>query len=86
MIIDHVLQEPEWIAPCVREFKSVKVVFVAVRCPLDVLEIREQARCDRRVGLARYPYDRVHSHDTYDLEVDTSTMYVDEAYWRSVSM
>jgi hypothetical protein len=37
-------------------------------------------------GLARYPYDRVHSHDTYDLEVDTSTMYVDEAYWRSVSM
>ena len=78
VIIDHVLQEPEWIAPCVREFKSVKVVFVAVRCPLDVLEIREQARRDRRVGLARYQYDRVHSHDTYDVEVDTSTMSVDE--------
>ena len=78
VIIDHVLQEPSWVAPCVKAFEDLQVVFVGVRCSLDVLESREKDRGDRQVGMARYQYDRVHSHDTYDVEVDTSKVSVDE--------
>lgn len=78
VIIDHVLERPTWVAPCVREFESVEVVFVAVRCSLEVLEAREKARGDRHLGLARGQYDNVHSHGTYDVEVDTSKMTVEE--------
>ena len=46
--------------------------FVAVRCPLDVLEQREQQRQDRTLGQARAQLDLVHAHGVYDLEVDTS--------------
>jgi chloramphenicol 3-O phosphotransferase len=78
MIIDHVLQEPSWVAPCVKAFDGLEVVFVGVHCSLDVLEAREKSRGDRQVGMARYQYDRVHSHNTYDVEVDTSEMTVEQ--------
>src|SRR6056297_607177 len=47
VIVDHVLQEPSWVAPCVKVFWNLKVVFVGVHCPLDVLETREKARDER---------------------------------------
>lgn len=72
VIVDHVL-EPHWVGPCVNAFADLKVTFVAVRCPLAVLETREKARGDREIGLARYQYERVHVDETYDVEVDTST-------------
>jgi chloramphenicol 3-O phosphotransferase len=37
-----------------------------------VLEQREHVRGDRLIGLARYQFDRVHVHEYYDWEVDTS--------------
>ena len=76
VIVDHVLQEPSWVAPCVKAFRNLKVVFVGVRCPLDVLETREKARDERQNGMARYQYERVHSHNIYDIEVDTSKLSV----------
>jgi chloramphenicol 3-O phosphotransferase len=77
IIVDTVLEEPSWVAPCVMAFEGLDVVFVAVRCSLEVLERREKARGDRRAGLARYQYGRVHSICVYDLEVDSSIMPLD---------
>jgi chloramphenicol 3-O phosphotransferase len=82
VIVDTVLQEPAWIAPCVRAFEGLEVIFVAVRCSLETLESRESARGDRRVGMARYQYDRVHAHGVYDLEVDTSIVPLGECVSR----
>jgi chloramphenicol 3-O phosphotransferase len=48
------------------------VSFVGVFAPLDVLEARERLRGDRRIGLARWQYERVHKNDVYDLELDAS--------------
>ncbi len=78
VIIDQVLQESSWMEPCVQAFEGLDVVFIGVRCPLDVLEAREKARGDRQAGMALYQYDRVHSHGTYDVEVDSSKLSVDE--------
>jgi chloramphenicol 3-O phosphotransferase len=46
--------------------------FVGLFAPLDVLEARERARGDRRIGLARWQYARVHAGVAYDLEIDTT--------------
>jgi chloramphenicol 3-O phosphotransferase len=39
---------------------------------LAVLEEREKARGDRRSGLARFQFERVHDQKQYAMEVDTS--------------
>ena len=41
---------------------GLRVVFVGVCCPLDVLESREKERGDRQIGTARYQYDRVYAN------------------------
>jgi chloramphenicol 3-O phosphotransferase len=48
------------------------VPFVGVFAPLHVLEARERQRGDRRIGLARWQYERVHMDTIYDLEIDAS--------------
>jgi chloramphenicol 3-O phosphotransferase len=72
VIADHVLVEPAWLYQCTNLFCSLPAFFIGVRCPLEVLELREQARRNRTSGQARAQYDLVHAHGIYDLEVDTS--------------
>jgi chloramphenicol 3-O phosphotransferase len=72
VIADHVLVEPDWLRQCIRLFSPLPAFFVGVRCPLEVLEQREQARRNRTWGQARVQYDLVHAHGIYDLDVDTS--------------
>ncbi len=48
--------------------------FVGLFAPLPLLEERERARGDRRTGLARWQYDRVHVGVTYDLTIDTAAL------------
>jgi chloramphenicol 3-O phosphotransferase len=84
IIVDTVLQEPSWLAPCVLAYEGLEVLFVGVRCAPAVLESREKSRGDRREGMARYQHDRVHSHGEYDIEVDTSAMPLSECVSRIV--
>ena len=77
-IIDTALLEPSWVLPCVRMFTGINVIFVGVLCSLDVLEARGKERGDRQIGIARYQHNRVHTHNTYDIQVDTSEMSIDE--------
>jgi chloramphenicol 3-O phosphotransferase len=78
LIVDHVLQENSWLHDCVKRWSGLDVLFVGVKCPLEVLEKREAERGDRKSGTSRYQYDRVHSHERYDLELDTSILRVEE--------
>jgi chloramphenicol 3-O phosphotransferase len=77
-IVDHVLEYPYRLEECVDLLMDHPVVFVGVRCPLDELERRERKRGDRQIGLARWQFDRVHAHEIYDLEVDTSVKNPEE--------
>ncbi len=72
VVADHVLVDARWVEECARLFCDLPAYFVAVRCPLDVLEQRERQRQDRTLGQARAQFDLVHAHGIYDLEVDTS--------------
>lgn len=71
LIVDHVLQEPQWLLECLSLLKEHKVYFVGVHCSLEVLHQREQERGDRQPGLAAMQLPRVHAHQLYDLEVHT---------------
>ncbi|UVK40106.1 chloramphenicol phosphotransferase [Mesorhizobium sp. AR10] len=73
LIVDDVLcngEMPEY----QRLLSDFDLYLVAILAPLDVLEAREMQRADRRPGLARWQYDRVHKGIRYDLEVDTSRL------------
>ncbi len=78
VIVDHVLEEEVWLKECVAAWEDYDVLFVGVKCPLDVAEQREKDRGDRSIGLARYQFERVHRHNLYDLELDTSALTVEE--------
>jgi chloramphenicol 3-O phosphotransferase len=71
LIIDHVLLEGSAFADLVEALGPFAVLFVGIRCPLEVAIQREQARSDRTVGMARAQHALVHVHGSYDLEIDT---------------
>ncbi len=77
VIADHVLVEPTWLRQCIDLFNPLPAFFVGVRCPLEIVEQREQARRNRTWGQAKAQVDLVHAHGIYDLEVDTS-IYIPE--------
>jgi chloramphenicol 3-O phosphotransferase len=72
VVADHVLVERDWLRDCAALFADLPAYLIAVRCPLEVLEQREQSRRDRTLGQARAQFPLVHAHAVYDLEVDTS--------------
>lgn len=74
--IDHVLEQPQWWPDLAGRLKDAGVLFVAVHCDPDVLDQRERARGDRRIGQARSQLGRTHGDKTYDVQVDTSTATV----------
>jgi chloramphenicol 3-O phosphotransferase len=78
VVVDHILQEPRWLAECAALWRDLPVLFVGVRCPLAVAEAREKARGDRRRGVARWQFERVHALARYDLEVDTAALSAEE--------
>ena len=79
VIVDHVLLEPAWLPDLAVRLASHEVLFVGVRCPLEIVVAREAARKDRTLGQAAAQIDIVHRAGGYDLEVDTSRLTPDEA-------
>jgi chloramphenicol 3-O phosphotransferase len=79
VIVDHVLLEPGWLPDLTARLAGHEVLFVGVRCPLEVVVRREAERRDRTIGQAAAQFDVVHSLGGYDLEVDTSLQSPEEA-------
>lgn len=73
LIIDEVLIGNE-MEEYTELLKPFQVFYVGIFAPLDVIEARELSRQDRLIGLARWQYNRVHQHKSYDLEIDTTTL------------
>ena len=80
VIVDDVVIDRETYAGWLRALDGLPAVWVAVRCPLDVVEAREAARGDRAMGLARAQHDVVHQGIPYALEIDTGRRTPDEAH------
>jgi chloramphenicol 3-O phosphotransferase len=74
VIIDDVIFDPRALREAVNVLYSFNVLFIGIRCPLEIAKGREQERGNRTLGLVEAHYDVVHSHGVYDLEVDTSVL------------
>jgi chloramphenicol 3-O phosphotransferase len=85
VIVDHVILDPAWVADMRRLWASFDVLFVGVRCPLDVVLERERGREDRTIGQAEAQFDVVHRWMSYDIEVDTSVLAPAEAASRIIA-
>jgi len=72
VIVDDVIYDQKVLKAAVEALHTLPVLFVGVRCPLDVVIRREQERGDRGPGGAAAFYHLVHAHERYDLKVDTS--------------
>ncbi|GLS34090.1 hypothetical protein GCM10007937_58030 [Mesorhizobium albiziae] len=70
LIVEYIMETPEWMRRMVRLLQGYDVFFVGVRCSLAELERRELARGDRPIGDARRDHHTIHEYCTYDAELD----------------
>lgn len=72
LIVDQIWHDAPTMQDCMAVLQDYPVLFVGVHCPVDVLEQREHARGDRRIGQAKAQLGFVHQQqEIYDIEVDT---------------
>ncbi len=74
IIIDDIILQTDFLTDYLFVFSPYKVVFVGVRCPRDVINVREGNRPGRFPGTAVGHFDICHAHGVYDVEVDTSVL------------
>lgn len=74
VIIEDLILHPKILKDYLVALRDQWVLFVAVRCPIEVVQERETMRPGRFPGTAHSHYGVVHAHNDYDLEVDTSVM------------
>ena len=73
VVVDTVFERRECHRALLETLEPFGVVLVRVDCPLGVLVEREQARGNRRPGLAAGQANRIHEGITYNLAIDTSS-------------
>ena len=78
ILADHVFVEKAWVDECAQLFAGMNAFLIGLTCPLEVLEQREKDRKDRTLGQAKLQFDVIHKYTTYDLELDTSKLAMDE--------
>lgn len=74
VIIDDIIMNEDFLVDYLQVLADFTVFFVAIRCPLEVINQRELQRPGRFPGTAIGHFHKAHAHGTYDVEVDTSTM------------
>lgn len=72
LIVDDVLFEAPMVAHCAATLAGHRAYLMRVRCPLEEVQRREQARGNRLPGLRRLLFERAELCSAYDFEVDTS--------------
>jgi len=71
LILEHILDTEGWLERLRGVLAGHDVLFVAVHCPVDVLEEREARRGDRPAGSARRDFETIHEGKRYDLALES---------------
>lgn len=74
VIVDTVINNDKRFNEYLDQFFDQPTLFVGVICSKEELIRREQARGDRKIGLAASQFSKVYCFDEYDLEVNTEEM------------
>ena len=73
IIIDDIILEQTFLDDYLEVFADYDVIFVGVRCSLDVISDREAVRPGRFPGTALGHASICHAHNDYDVDVDTGS-------------
>lgn len=72
VIVEHVVEQKEWLDQLVDLLRSQSVLYIGVHCPSEEIDRRERARGNRFIGEGRsHIQDGIHTWSTYDVEIDT---------------
>ena len=71
VILEHILDEPDRLPALRAVLKNCDVLFVALHCPLSVLQRREAERGDRQPGSAERDFQIIHNGLSYDLHLSS---------------
>ena len=71
LIIDIVFM-PDQLNALKEKLKEFDTLTFAITASLEITEQREKDRNDRKIGLARSQYNKIHKNTIYDLIIDTS--------------
>ncbi len=75
VVVDVGHYDPEILAASAGQLAGLPVLFVGVRCPIDVIVARRTATWGSDGGAHTADWQRlVHDHGDYDIEVDTSLL------------
>jgi chloramphenicol 3-O phosphotransferase len=74
VVVDTALLDNRALADAAARFAPLGGYFIGMKPPLEISETWERGRGDRPTGQARKHYALIHSHNTYDLVIDPSTM------------
>lgn len=74
LVTDHAITARYHAEHLVEAVDSHRVILVGLESPLEVLVEREQARGDRRKGMAAAQLPAIHSWLIYDLTIDTAVV------------
>lgn len=74
VVVDDLLLGPHLLEDYVLVLSGFSVLFVGVRCDLEVANAREGQRWGRFPGTATSHWAEVHAHGLYDLELDTGRL------------
>ncbi len=85
VIVDEVCFGTKGIESWKEKLLKLPVLFVGVKAPLRILELRERIRGDRIIGSARAQYYTVHQGVIYDIEVDTHNQMIEECVEQIIS-
>ena len=77
VIVETAFMDPRALQDAALCFAPINGLFVGMKPPLAVSEQWEATRQDRPTGQARRHYAFIHSHNTYDLVLDSSQMTPD---------
>ena len=78
LIVDYILYKEEYFKDLTSSLKGLKVYWIGIFAPLDVIEQREKSRGTSPVGHARSHYDSCHQNIAYDLELNSEKATPDE--------
>ena len=86
IIIDDVSLGKKHVDKWRRLLKGFKVLWVGLTAPIEIIEMRERARKDRKIGSARWQAEHVHAGVKYDLMLDTYAQTVEENAERIIKL
>ena len=75
VLLDQALPAQGW-RYLAEDLAAFSVLLVGVRCSLEALEVREQSRGNRPLGLAASQVFEIHAGRSYDYELDTTARSV----------